>query len=133
MDEDAVFDGELLADGTLTVAESEDVRRMLAPMLFAYPAKPVGPGDTWEVKAGKGGSETTYSQSVAGIEKVKDVDALKITSKLKESGSSGLEADGTWWVGKDGKAIKFQLYVKNWYVVMADQSFDATITGELAP
>lgn len=118
-------------------ADGDDaIRRMLSPLVFVFPDKPVGVGDTWTetVKAGteKDDQSLTVEFKAEAIEKVKDADTMKISEKLTEKGSEAMTAEGTWWVDKDGKVVKFETKTKKWYVPLASQSFDATIKGELA-
>ena len=118
-------------------AEGDDsIRRMLTPLVFVFPDKPVGVGDTWTetLKAGtdKDDQSVTLEFKAEAIEKVKDVDALKVTEKLTEKGPEGTTGEGTWWVSKEGKVLKFETKVKKWLVPMAGSAFEATIKGELA-
>lgn len=118
-----------------TIAEEgDDIRRMLSAMTFTYPDKPVGEGDKWSLEirpyTGKDDFMLTYAYEVKGVESVDSVDALKITLKLTEKDQYGMTGEGTWWVGKDGSVLKFEMKMKNWVVPMAGEPFDATIIGK---
>ncbi len=113
----------------------DDVRRMLSPMAFAYPEMPVGEGDKWtaEVRPYKGKDDflLTYAYEVKGFEQIGDTDALKVALKLTEKGPDGMTGDGTWWIGKDGSVLQFEIKVKNWVVPMAGpEPVEAKITGK---
>lgn len=115
----------------------EAIRTMLMPFMFVYPDKAVGVGDTWSdtIKAGteKADTSMTCEMKAEGMEKVGDVDALKITEKISQKGDAGLNGTGTWWVGKDGKVLKFETKVTGWAVPMAGPDpMDATFTGTLS-
>lgn len=134
------WDVVLNPDGAIlsTTAEGgDDIRRMLSATNFVYPTKAVGAGDKWSsiVKPNKDKDERqlTWSYEVKGIEKVKDVDALKVAATLSEKGSDPMSGDGTWWIGKDGTVLKFELKIKNWVVPMSGgELINATIKGEAA-
>lgn len=115
----------------------DDVRRMLSPMTFAYPDKPVGEGDKWtaEVRPYKDKDDylLTYAYVVKGLEKLNGVDTLKIALVLTEKATDGLAAEGSWWIGKDGTVLQFEVTVKNWVVPMAGgELINAKMTGKKA-
>lgn len=132
MDEDNLWDLELGKHGGIVGAsgdEPSDLVRMLSAMTLAYPNESVDVGSKWIVESGA----ITYDVAAAALEKVKDVDALKITGKITEKGEGGMVADGTWWVDKVGKLLKFEVQAKNWAVPMAGPDrFNATLKGELS-
>jgi len=123
---------------TTDAQEGEDaIRSMLMPISFIYPDKAVEVGDTWTetLKAGTTISDRsmTCEMKAEAMEKVGDVDTLKVTEKISQKGDTPLTATGTWWVDKDGKVLKFEVKTTNWYVPMAgDALMDATFTGTLA-
>lgn len=133
--EDTAWSLTLNPNGTIASAgESDDYSRMLAPFAFAYPDKEVKVGDKWTVKfvPFKDAREMTAAYEVLEQTKVGEIEALKVKGKLTDAGS-GLVSDGSYWVGKDGKVLKFDLDVKSWVVPMAGAGeFDAKIKGELA-
>ncbi|MCB8932020.1 MAG: hypothetical protein M9921_01780 [Fimbriimonadaceae bacterium] len=115
----------------------DDIRRMLSPMTFVYPEGAVGDGDKWtaEVRPFKGKDDLllTYAYEVKGVEKVDGADALRVAATLTEKGQDAMSAEGTWWVGKDGGVLKFQMKVTNWVVPMAGGDLmNATMTGKTA-
>lgn len=136
--EDASWDVAIGPRGTVvstTDMMGDDIRRMLSPMTFAYPEKPVGEGDKWtaEVRPYKDKDDflLTYAYEVKGIEQVDGADALKIAATLTEMGRDAMSAEGLWWVGKDGAVLKFEMKVKNWVVPMAGgEPIDAKMTGK---
>ena len=111
---------------------TDDYRRMLAPLAFSYPDKAVAVGDKWEAKSGKA-EQMTFSYEAKSVEKVKDVDALKISCKFKE-GDKGSRGEQTWWVAKDGKILKFDVNMKDWMMAFSDNgpmNLDASFKGSL--
>jgi hypothetical protein len=125
-----------IADSDATEG-ADAIKKMLAPMTFVYPDKPVAVGDTWTntVKAGsdKSDESITVDMKADSLDKVGDVDALKITETLTQKGDGSLKGTGTWWVDKTGKVLKFETKVSNWMVPMAgDQAMDASFKGSIA-
>lgn len=138
---DNSWDVVMTPDGAILSTSGEggdDIRRMLSATNFIYPSKPVGPGDKWEstVKPNKDKDDRalTWSYEVKGVEKVKDVEALKVSATLTEKGADGMTADGSWWVAKNGSILKFEVKLKKWVVPMSNGGpIDATISGEAVP
>ena len=127
-------DGIVNAQNVLQSEDEDDWRRTFSPLLFAYPLAPVSIGDSWKAEVtptAKGAAKMSYEFTAKQVEQVDGIDALLVTSKLKEAGDDGVSADGSWWVAKDGKVLKFKLVAKNWFVKVAGHSFDATITGKM--
>lgn len=137
--EENVFSCTCDARGAITATTSEmgdDVRRMLSPIVFVYPSSSIKMGDKWtfDFKPKKDGDEgmASWSYEVKGSEKVGDVDALKISSKFAEKGTSSMNATGNWWLAKDGRILKFDVDIKSWVVPMAGpETVNAVIKGEL--
>lgn len=126
------------ADGSLRESEGsddDDLRRMLAPFSFVYPEKAVTKDERWEsiVKTVvKGVPSITYKYQVLGNEVVDSKDTLKIKSEAAEKGTEGFESTGLWWIGKDGKVVKFELTINRWYVPFAaPERFTAKVEGKL--
>ena len=126
--------------GELLTSESsefgDDLRRMLSVFAFVYPEKPIDVGDKWtfEMTPAKADKRMmTNSYEVVGTEKLKGVDALKISTKLEEKGENGMSSKGFFWISKEGKPLKYELDVKNWVVPMAgSEPVEAKIKGEAA-
>ena len=113
----------------------DDIRRMLSPMAFVFPEKPVGEGDKWtaEVRPYKDKDDflLTYSYEVKGVETLDGSEALKVALTLVEKSTDGMNGEGTWWIGKDGSVLKFEMKVKNWIVPMAGSDLiEAKIAGK---
>ena len=130
---DEEWTGKWDAAGALTLADNGDeTRRMLLPFQFAYSEKPVDVGSKWTFEyEPKGGAKVQIASEAIAIEKVKDVDTLKIKTVTKElKGEQPMSSKGTWWVDRSGKIVKFELNVTNWIVVMADAApIECTIKG----
>jgi hypothetical protein len=118
-----------------STSDDDGNRRMFTPLLFVYPSVPVNLGDTWKADVtptAKEAQKVHLSFTAKAVEQVDGSDALQVTSTVKEDGDNNLSADGTWWVDKAGKIVKFKVTVKNWYVTMANgASVDGTLTGKL--
>jgi hypothetical protein len=111
----------------------DNFRRMLSPMIFVYPEKPVVIGDKWtvDVKPGDKLPKFTYTYEAKSKEDVDGVNALVVTVKFKEDGDKPINGDGLWWVSKVGKVVKFSLKLSNWVVPMAGSEVtDVTIRGK---
>lgn len=140
MDAEARWDVSIAPRGAIvatTDTMGDDIRRMLSPMAFVYPEAAVGEGDKWnaEVRPYKGKDDylLTYAYEVKGIEKVGDVDALRVAAVMTEKGEDAMQGEGTWWIGKNGQVLKFEVKVKNWVVPMAGgEPMEAKITGQRA-
>ena len=136
-DWDVTIDGQ----GGITDSEASDgveaMQTLLMPMTFIYPDKPVGVGDSWTltVKAGSDKSDRSYTieAKADSMDKVGDADAMKVTEKIDQKGDDKLTADGTWWVDKTGKVLKFEVKASGWKVPMAGpNAMDVTFKGTLA-
>ncbi len=110
--------GELLA---MAGAVEDDYRRMLSPLVFVYPEKPVAPGDKWTMtpKPVANGRKFTYAYEVKSIELVEGAPAILIGAKVTESGDQPIKGDGFWWLSRVGKVLKFEMKLENWIVPMA--------------
>lgn len=110
----------------------EDIARMLMPMFFLYPKTKVEATDSWGAKFERSKTEAKMSAQV--LEKIGEVEVLKVFSDIKETtGTNPMTANGIWWVDKDGNVHKFEVTVKNWVVPMAGgDPVDAVMKGELA-
>jgi len=134
---DEVFEVLLSPEGAIlstTSSLGDDIRRMLSPLVFVYPGKAVKVGDKWSVSASptkdKPDQAFVWSYEVAGVEKVTETDAMKISATVKEQRSGGTSGAGIWWVSKDGKVLKFTLDVKGWVVPMSGaETIDGKMTG----
>jgi hypothetical protein len=131
---DSVADGTLDAQNMIQSTKDDDEdRRMFAPLLFAYPVKPVNVGDTWNIEskvAAAGAPKIDYSYTAKSIEQENGTDVLLITNTAKEASSDGFDETGQWWVGKDGKVVKFKVDIKRWHVsVQGGMTLDAVISG----
>ncbi|MFI5385393.1 MAG: hypothetical protein ACHQ50_04645 [Fimbriimonadales bacterium] len=132
-DEPPAWNITLNSNGSIASAgDGPEFVRQLAPTTFLYPDKEVKAGDKWSVKfrVGKDTKEIAADYEVVEQTKIGEADALKIKGKLNEDG--GLQSDGVYWLGKDGKVLRFEIDVKNWPVVGAGiPPLDAKIRGEL--
>ena len=135
-DWDVTFDPHGLVMDSSASDGADVIRKLLTPFLFAYPDAAVGVGDTWTATV-KGGSDKddrsiTEDMKVDSMDKVGDVDVLKITETLSQKGTDGLKGSGTWWVDKTGKVLKFKVHAANWEVPMVPgQLIDADISGDI--
>jgi hypothetical protein len=135
-DSDGEYDLRLSPRGNAHASQSEHgdaFRRMSAPLFLVYPDKPVSVGDKWTLEhKGSEGGTFTYRCEAKGEEKVGDKEALKVQMTTSEDAGDRTSSDGMYWVGRDGKVLKFEIRIKNWIVPMADgQPVDATVTGIL--
>ena len=113
----------------------DSYRRMLSPLLFVFPEKPVGVADKWSFTAKPSGvgPKITYSYEVKKTELVKDVQTLVMIEKYAEDDKEGSTGEGTWWISRAGRVIKFEIKLKNWSVPVAGGgNADATLKGQLA-
>jgi hypothetical protein len=128
---DAIVDAQNVVQST---TEDDINRRMFSPLLFIYPKGPVSVGDTWKTDftpASKGVPKIKFEFTAKQTDQVNGSDALQVTSTVKEEGDEGVSADGTWWVDRTGKVLKFKITAKKWVVVpTGGQTMDATFTGK---
>jgi hypothetical protein len=112
--------------------EDADYARMMAPGTFIYPDKEVNVGDKWTVKfkPASDAKEMTVDYEVVKEVKVGDAAALEIRGKLSEDGP--MKGDDTYWIGRDGTLLKFDLNLTNWIVPFAGEhsEVDAKIHGD---
>lgn len=97
-------------------------RRMLSPLVFIYPEKPIVVGDKWEVpvKPSDNSQKLTYSYEAKSKETVDGVNTIVIAVKFKEDGDKdSMSGTGSWWLSKVGKVVKFEMKLANWIVPMA--------------
>lgn len=135
-EDDGEYDLRLNPRGFAHASQSEHgdaFRRMSAPLFFLYPDKPVNVGDKWTVEyKGTQGGNFAYTCEAKAEEKVGEKDALKVQMTVTEDAGDKTSSDGMFWIGKDGKVLKYEIKVKNWIVPMADgQPVDATLVGFL--
>ena len=128
---DATVDshGQILSVDT---TKDENVRRMLSPLIFGYPEKAVAVGDKWSVEltASQNRAKLDYRYSVKSIEKIDGTSCMVVVESITESGQSPLTGNGTWWLTRVGKVVKFELKLSNWVVAMAGpEPMDVTIRG----
>jgi hypothetical protein len=99
----------------------DNYRRMLSPLVFVYPEKPIVVGDKWDlqVKPADSAQKFTYSYEAKSKEMVDGVNTVVIGATLKEAGDSPITGTGTWWLSKVGKVVKFEVKLTNWVVPMA--------------
>jgi len=113
--------------------DTEDgYRRMLSPLIFIYPDKPVGIGDKWtlDVKPASAGAKVTYAYEAKKTELVDGAQTIVLSAKFTEDGADGATGDGTWWLSRVGRVLKFEIKLKNWVVPMAGaDTVEATIKG----
>jgi len=117
------------------MVEAEDsFRRMLSPMIFIYPEKPVTVGDKWSVDVIPADKtrKITYEYEAKGKETVGDTPTIIVDVKLTEGGADGIAGHGSWWLSKVGKVVKFEMMLNNWVVPMAgnDAITDVIIRGK---
>jgi hypothetical protein len=127
------------AGGLLDVGKHGAYARMFAPLMFIYPGKEVKAGDKWTTKFkpgvasrdAEGIKEMTYDYEVVCEEKVGDVDALRVKAKLTEDGP--MRGNNVYWVGKDGKVLKFEADLQKWGVFIGGNAveLDAKLMGDL--
>jgi hypothetical protein len=135
--DDMTFATTLKSDGTLKAVKSDlgdGMRRMLLPFYLSYPGKAVAKDATWTYKDANedevDAHKTSIEYKVVAIEKVKEVDTMKVSVKLTESGPDPMKVDGFYWVAADGRVLKYELNLTNWPVPVAAQSFDAKLKAE---
>jgi hypothetical protein len=99
----------------------DDYRRMLSPLVFVYPEKPVVIGDKWnvEVKPEGAAKKLSYSYEAKSKETVEGVNTLIVAMTLKEDGDNAISGTGNYWISKVGKLVKFEVKLTNWVVPMA--------------
>jgi len=115
-------------------SENEDTyRRMLSPLVFIYPEKPVSLGDKWsvEVKPTVTGAKITYDYEAKSKELVDGINTVVVALTLKEAGVDATNGEGFWWLSKVGKVVKFEMRLENWVVPMAGtQPMNVVIKGK---
>lgn len=128
----------LTLSGMLRSLESEfgpDATRMNTFFFPAYPDKPVAASGEWSVerKSESAADAPGYSAkyTAKGVEKLEDVEVLKVAVELKEAGAGGMQITGHYWFDRDGKVRKFDLDIRNWPVPHVGQSVGANIIGLL--
>jgi hypothetical protein len=94
-------------------------------------------GDSWKAEIPAPDKDTpklSFEFTAKKTETVDGADLLVVESKGKEDGTdSPLTADGTWWLDKTGKAVKFKLKFVNWRVPEAGGApMDITFDGKLS-
>ena len=110
----------------------DSYRRMLSPLIFVTPEKPVAIGDKWtyDVKPTGAGAKITYGYEVKKTELLDGAQTIVLSSKFTEEGTEASTGEGTWWLSRVGRVVKFEIKLKNWIVPMAGSTtFDATIKG----
>jgi hypothetical protein len=127
------------AGGLLDVGKHGAYARMFAPLMFIYPGKEVKAGDKWTTKFKPGAAsrdaegikELTYDYEVVGEEKVGDVDALRVKAKLTEAGP--MRGNNVYWLGRDGKVLKFEADLQKWGVFIGGNAveLDVKLKGDL--
>jgi len=135
---DTAWDVKLDSHGLITDADGDETsKKTLMPFVFVYPDNAVAVGDTWSETV-KGGSDKddrsmTADMKADSMDKVGDVDVMKVTETLTQKGDDGLKCTGTWWVDKSGKVLKFDVTYSNWEVAMVPgQMLDGHMTGSIA-
>lgn len=119
-----------------TSEHGDDFRRMMAPIMFLYPDKPVQVGDAWKLefkpRPGSDGA-IIYTCEAKAIEKVNEQEAMKVFLKFEEGGPQAMRGDGHFWIVKDGRVIRYEMNVVNWVVPMAGEGtpVNAKLVGNL--
>lgn len=135
---DQSFNATLDAAGGILDSDAQEgadpIRQYLMPWTFIYPDKAVSVGDTWTDTIKVGEAKTDHSIVISmkadSLDKVGDIDALKVTEDLTQAGDGGMKSTGTWWLDKSGKVLKFEVKTSNWLVpMMGDQLLDASFKG----
>jgi len=124
----------LSANGVAVESMDDDGYRLMnLPFTLPY-AEDAKVGAEWKFSAKpKNGSEAEWTCKAEAVEKIGDQETLKVLVKMAEKDKDGMQADGAWWMRRDGKPQRFRMKVVNWHVPMSDTAkFDADITGELA-
>jgi hypothetical protein len=136
---DETFKTVLKPNGVLKSVDSvygPGMRRMLLPFYLAYPEKPVQVGGSWTYKDEQTDEteahKAVFEYTLSGTEQLKSKKAQKVNVKFSEVGPSPLKGEGTYWVGEDGRVLKFEFNVSGWTVPVAGMVFTAKISGELA-
>lgn len=109
-----------------------DMRRMASVFFFVYPENPIKVGDSWEVETKFEDKEVRSikrSYKVIAIEKVENINVMKIFTSFAETGNSPMSGDGHFWMTKEGYIHKIELNVKAWPVPMANQQLDVTLSA----
>jgi hypothetical protein len=103
----------------------------------AFPDKPIKAGDKWNhtVKGQNGAPDTVVSMELVGVEKVGEVEALKIKVNIRTADAKegeGFSGDGHTWVDpKTGMLIKSEMRLKGMPVEGAPMPIDGTMKMEL--
>ena len=136
---DETFNVVLKPNGMLKSVDSTygpGMRRMLIPFYFVYPDKAIEKGATWKYEDEKADETDGHTESIeyklVGTEKVKDKDATRVDFKITEKGPEPMKGDGAFWVGADGRVLKFEINITGWPVPVASQVFDAKVKGEIS-
>ncbi len=134
---DENFDLTLKPTGALATVTSDygdGMRRMLLPFFFTYPGKAVAKDAAWTHADEQeiDGHKAKIDYKVVGEEKVKDKDTMKVSVTLTEIGPAPMKGTGHYWIGKDGRMVKFEMDVTEWTVPVAGQTFNAKLKAEIA-
>lgn len=139
MQPDESFSLMLKSNGTLKSVKSDygdGMRRMLLPFFFSYPEKAVAKDATWTYAdtsdEAMDGHTAKCEYKVVGMDKFRDAEVMKVSVSITETGPTPMKGSGFYWIGKDGKLVKFDIDVTEWTVPVAGQAFNAKLKGELA-
>jgi hypothetical protein len=102
---------------------------------MVYPEKPVKVGDKWSETVKNPNGELKIDYELVGVEKVGEVEALKIkTTARTVNGKEGesYSADGFTWIDpKTGMAVKMETRIKGMQTEGAPMPIDGTLKMEL--
>jgi len=123
-------------NGSVAKVEGGDaMMQQMNASQMVYPEKPVKVGDKWSDTVKHPAGELKIDYEFVGVEKVGEVEALKIkTTARTVNGKEGesYSADGFTWIDpKTGMAVKMETRIKGMQVEGAPMPIDGTLKMEL--
>jgi len=123
-------------NGSVAKVEGGDaMMQQMNPAQMTFPEKPVKVGDKWSETVKNAVGELKIDYEFVGVEKVGEVEALKIkTTARTVNGKEGesYSADGFTWIDpKTGMAVKMETRIKGMQAEGAPMPIDGTLKMEL--
>ena len=123
-------------NGSVAKVEGGDaMMQQMNASQMVYPEKPVKVGDKWSDTVKHPAGELKIDYEFVGVEKVGEVEALKIkTTARTVNGKEGesYSADGFTWIDpKTGMAVKMETRIKGMQAEGAPMPIDGTLKMEL--
>ncbi|MCS6923614.1 MAG: hypothetical protein NZM10_04460 [Fimbriimonadales bacterium] len=124
-------------NGAIEKMETSQGALPLNSFSAAFPDKPVKVGDKWShtIKGQNGAPDIVSTMELLGVEKVGELEALKIKVSLRTADAKegeGFSGDGHTWIDpKTGTLVKTEMRIKGMPVEGAPMPIDGTLKMEL--